>query len=225
MNVENALKQRLRDYMEAEDLHDGVAAKTEVEEETTKDTETVGHNDPLLDAGDSATQVASSLLGDIDTVEVTEEDKEAFLTAVISGTRYRRPFSLFGGRIKGVLRARSAEESDAIASWTNFGVTEGRYASAADYGADVRNSLLVAQVEEFNGITFDEMATPLKRTVAKGDTEPSDPGWLVQCAYWAKQPEAIVSPVYNEIREFERKYWAMVREAASENFWNPVEST
>ena len=156
-------------------------------------------------------------------VTLTEAEREAFLDSLVSGHRYERRFSLFGGRVTGRIRCRSTEESQAIATWMNAGVRELRFKAPLDYAVEMRNCLLAAQVMELNGTRFPALQQPLFRTQA-GDTV-TDPGWLAQTAVWVQQPEPVVAAVYEELRLFERKYWTMVVHAQDQNFWNPAEST
>lgn len=178
-------------------------------------------------ADQTADQTASNLLsGELSampTVTTTEEDRAAFVDALITGGRYCRPFSLFGGQLTGVLRCRSAEESEAIAGWMAAGIKEKRFEIAMDYSLELRNILLAAQVKQLGGTEFLELRTPLRRTQAGADM--IQPGWSDQAKYWSTVPEAIMGAVYEEIRSFERKYWTMIENAANQDFWSPVRST
>lgn len=159
-------------------------------------------------------------------VTLTEEEREAFLEALISGKRYERRFSLFGGRVKGKLRCRSTDESEAIAAWMNSGLREGKYATQLEYAVGIRNAMLAAQVADLNGTKYAELQQPLYRTRTGDKTE--NPGWLKQADLWSADPaipEALVAAVYEELKLFERKYWTMVMHANDQNFWHPAEST
>lgn len=156
-------------------------------------------------------------------VTLTDEERAAFLDALVTGARYERKFSLFDGRIKGRLRCRSTEESQAVAAWMNMGIRENRFKAPLDYAVEMRNILLAAQVMDLNGRRFPALAEPLYRT-QKGE-EVTEPGWLDQARLWSKEPEPVVAAVYEELRMFERKYWTMVVHAKDQNFWHPAEST
>lgn len=156
-------------------------------------------------------------------VTLTEDERGAFLDTLVQGTRYERKFSLFDGRIKGRLRCRSTEESQAIAEWMNAGIREGRFKDPLAYAVEMRNILMAAQVMELNGTRYPELAQPLYRT-QKGE-DITQPGWLEQARVWSKQPEPVVAAVYEELRLFERKYWTMVVHAKDQNFWRPAGST
>lgn len=156
-------------------------------------------------------------------ITIKEEDREAFIAAIISGKRFVRPFSVFGGAVTGKIRCRSSKESEAIAAWINKGLKEGRYASSLEYAVGVRNSLLAAQIMELNGVAYAELESPLMCTASKGVVE--DPGWLASADAWSNMPEPVVAAVYDELRLFEKLYWTLVGHAADQNFWHPAEST
>lgn len=159
------------------------------------------------------------------TEEITIEDKdrEAFISSLLTGDRFIRQFSLFGGAVSGKLRCRSAKESEAIAAWVNKGIKDGRYASTLEYSVGVRNALLAAQVMELNGVAYAELETPLLATSSKGVV--TEPGWLASADAWSDKPEPLVAGVYDELRLFEKMYWTLVAHASDQNFWHPVEST
>lgn len=156
-------------------------------------------------------------------IEITPAEKNEFLASLVSGSRYEQRFSVFNGRVSGRIRCRSTEESEAISTWTNIGIREGRYKAPLDYSLALRNALLAAQVMELNGTRFEPLSAPLYRT-NDGD-KTTEPGWLPAAASWSGQPEAVVAAVYNELKLFERKYWTMVSHATKQDFWRPVEST
>lgn len=198
-------------------------------------------NDELLNGGADAKQAAQlsktadltaeatgsnllrSELATLETVTVSDEDRAAFLDALITGKRYCRPFELYNGQLRGVLRCRSAEESEAIAAWVSAGIREKRYGTAVDYSLELRNILLAAQVKSIGATEYPTLALPLRRTQAGDKVTP--PGWLDQMTQWSTVPEVILGAVYEAIRAFERKYWTMIDNAANQDFWSPVRST
>jgi hypothetical protein len=170
--------------------------------------------------------IASTLLGDDMQVTITDVDRNAFLDALVSGERYIRKFSLFDGRIKGKLRCRSTEESEAVAAWFNHGLREAKWKSPLEYAIALRNGLLAAQVFELNGVRFPTLPAPLYRTPDPASPDKYiDPGWLAAAASWSQKPEPVVAALYEELRRFERTYWTMVYNATDQNFWHPAEST
>ena len=201
----------------------------------------VADSDPLLNNGSGsgaatlikqvATAPAAATTGNImapslsaiETVTITKEDRQRFLDALIAGKRYFAPFSLFGGAVRGMFRCRSAEESEAIAGWLSTVIAQKKYDTSVAYAADIRNALLAAHVEELNGTVYASLQAPLK-PIQTGDTR-TDVGWNSQAEYWGKQPEAMLTGLYEELRVCERKYWTMVDNAQNQDFWHPAEST
>lgn len=156
-------------------------------------------------------------------VTLTEEERDQFLQALITGQRYEQSFTIYGGAIKGIFRGRATEESEAIAAWLNAGFRAGKYTSMLEYAIAVRNTMLAAQVKELGGTRFTEFKAPLYKTV-DGD-KVTEPGWLAQADHWSTEPEPVVAALYEALKLFERKYWTMVAHANDQNFWHPVEST
>ncbi len=173
-------------------------------------------------AGAAEGNLLAQTLSALEVVTITDGDRQSFLDALISGERYHRPFSLFGGKVQGILRCRSAQESEAIANWISSNLNAQKYGTAMAYAVDLRNALMAAQVQRLNGTEFVEFNKPLFRTQDGATTTP--PGWIVQAERWGLQPEAILGGLYEELRTFERKYWTMIENAANQDFWVPVGS-
>ena len=164
-------------------------------------------------------------------IDITEEDREAFLRAIVSGDRYERPFSLFGGKLSGVFRCRSIAESDGIIAWLSYCVNHGKADARIEYLTLMRNAILATQVKSLRGMVsedFPELKEPYGPTrVADGDKGDRivEPGWVAMAKSWGNRPEALVTAIHNELQMFERRYWAMVMDAGNQNFWNPAAST
>ena len=158
-----------------------------------------------------------------ETVVVDDEDRRQFLEALVSGKRYQRSFSLFGGKITGVFRSRSQLESRAISVRLYHENRNGEIAGAPDFTVRMRAMMLAAQVEELDGTGYVELAKPYMRTVVGKDV--TEPGWLDQARHFAEMNEALAEAVFNELKSFEKKYWTMVDRASDQNFWNPEKST
>ena len=157
-------------------------------------------------------------------VEVTEDERTAFLNAIVSNERYTRPFSLFNGRITGVLRSRTQAETRAIISQLQREIHEHKIETDADYVLRLRSMLFAAQVQMYGGVVNPELAEPLWWT-RQPDGAAKEPGWLQQAAGWQNLDEALATVVYEEIRKFEVKYWMMARHAGDQNFWQTAAST
>jgi hypothetical protein len=204
-------------------------------------------NDPLISRADKSDGIGRVLSGadpekgtqrddpskplflnEAASVKITPADKSAFITAIATGERYERPFSLFAGLVRGRLRCKSFKESDGIAGWLNLGTRAGKFKTPLDYSNTVRNALFTAQVAELQGTEFPLMKTPYGPTPGRDIAKWSDvqePGWLEDAARWNELPEAIITALYAELKTFEQKYWTMAHHAADQNFWNPATSS
>ena len=161
-------------------------------------------------------------LSAIEMVTLTDADRQAFIEALVTGRRYTRPFSIFGGAISGTIRCRAAQESEAIAAYLASQLRKNAYPTALDYSLALRNILLAAQIETINGTAYMELKSPLLATQDGSTLNP--PGWLEQADVFGKMPEAILSGLYGAVYTFERRYWTMIENAANQDFWVPVKS-
>lgn len=201
-------------------------------------------NDPLITGGgianDSGKAVAEEAFGaevfetlfsnalDTPNVTLTQEDRDAFLDALVAGTRYTRTFSIFNGRVTGTLRCRSISESEGIAAWIGLWSRTGKFANLQEYTASMRDAIIVAQVAKLHGVEFEEMTQPCGPKAGidlKNWSDIPPPTWEPQIASWRNMPEAVVTAIFDEIKVFERKYWTMIAHAKDQNFWNPVASS
>jgi hypothetical protein len=179
-----------------------------------------------VDQAEESRAALTQMIADTDdmAVELTRAEREAFVESLISGERFSLPFSLYGGKVTGIIRARSQAETTAIIRCLNEQRRDGEILDMLEYATHLRNVLLAAQIEELNGTTFAELQAPLRRIV-KGKDKIEEPGWLEQSEYWASQQEGLNSALYNALRTFEKKYWVMVDNANDQNFLNPEGST
>ena len=156
-------------------------------------------------------------------VEITQADKNAYLDAIVKGTRYTSKASLFGGRVNVKFRSRSLEETAAILSYINHEGAAGSFRTRADVQNASLTALLVAQVAEIDGVSYGEMKKPLLYVETVDGVD--EPAWVKDLEIWRRKPEALVAALGDALVEFEAKYWEMTRAAKDENFWNPDGST
>jgi hypothetical protein len=162
-----------------------------------------------------------------DKVDITEEDRDAFLKAIVTGGRYERPFSLFGGKLTGVFRCRKIAESDGIIAHLSYCVNSKKVDARIEYLTLMRNAMLAAQVKSLRGLVsedFPELQAPFGPTRSADGKSVEPPAWLGLAESWGERPEAIVTALHNELQLFEKRYWAMVMDAGNQNFWNPAAS-
>lgn len=159
----------------------------------------------------------------LSTVVITADDKASFVNAFINNTAWKQSVSLFDGQVKMTMRSRSSQETRAILTRLEKEVREGKIMSAAQYNTRLRDFILAAQVEEFNGIQFDPLKAPYMSQIVDG--KEVEPAWLQQVAYWESLQDHVVAVLYREITEFERKYWALIHGANDANFYKTETST
>lgn len=185
-------------------------------------------SDPFAEAG-AAADIHHDMVPTYtaDKIDITEEDRNAFLRALVTGDRYERPFSLFGGRLTGVMRCRSIAESDGIIAWLSHCVNEKKVDLRVNYMTFMRNALLAAQVKSLRGMIsedFPELPTPYGPTRSADGKAVTEPGWVELADSWGKRSEALVTALHSELQRFEQRYWAMIMDANNQNFWSPAAS-
>lgn len=161
--------------------------------------------------------------GELD-VTTTPDERDAFITAAVEGRRLMLPFSIFGGRLQGMLRSRTQAETRAIITQLQREVRNKDIVSDADYSLRLRGMLLAAQLAVYNGVENPALVAPLM-TQRAPDGKEIAPAWLLQADSWQTRDEGLVAAVYEQLRLFEMKYWTMIRHAGDQNFWNPAPST
>lgn len=152
-------------------------------------------------------------------VEITDEDKSAFLESVINGTRFYAHVNLFGGKVRVKFRSRTLAETEAIMSYLHRQGILGKLFTKADVSDTLLTALLVAQVEEVGDVTYKEMSKPYKYVETAASYE--EPGWLADLEMWRNKPEHLTSALGDALVDFEAKYWKMIAASKDENFWNP----
>ena len=232
----STLKEKMRDFnagktgsvnVTAEDLRDSGDSGSG---ETAKEAEVPASakSDPA-DVSGEATDLHSHVVPSFisDEIDISEEDKQAFLQAIVTGGRYERSFSLFGGKLTGVFRCRDNRETDGIIAWLNHLVNTKKLDARIEYMTMMRDAVLAAQVKSLRGMVnedFPELPTPYAPTRSEDGKDVQEPGWLGVAAAWSKRPEALISAIHLELQKFERRYWAMIRESGNQNFWKPAAS-
>ena len=185
--------------------------------------------DDIFNDADATNGLHQGLLASYieDKVDITPDDREAFLQAIVNGGRYERDFELFGGKLKGVFRCRKIAESDGIIAWLNHCINSNVLSARNDYTTLMRNALLAAQVKQLRGLVsedFPELTGPFGPTRSTDGKEVTPPGWIGLADAWGERPEALVTAIHKELQKFEKRYWAMIADSANQNFWNPAAS-
>lgn len=156
-------------------------------------------------------------------VETTEGERQIFLTACAEGRRFELPFSLFGGRVRGVFRSRTHAETRAINAELSKEIRDKKIMTDSDYVMRLRAVLLTAQVAVFQGAENPPLVAPLNRTLLP--TGEQAPGWLDYTQRWEDMDDGMATALQEQLRTFELKYWTLIRHAGDQNFWLPATST
>jgi hypothetical protein len=163
-----------------------------------------------------------------DEVEVTPEDKDAFLDALIGNVRFERPFSVFGGKMHGILQNRLNRESRALLAEIRRRWDDQELTTMVEYSSKFRYAVLRFQLKEFQGKELTKIEGPLKAQlkVEDGEAKTIPPDWMEEAeVIFGDMNDGVLAALYEQLMLFERKYWAMVKNAANQNFWNPEDST
>jgi hypothetical protein len=174
----------------------------------------------------------SGMLMEQGKVELSPEDKSAFLDAIVSNARYERQFSLFDGRLNGVFRSRLNRESRAILLEMRRELAAEELQTNIEYTTRLRHALLLFQLKELNGVEFPPPTEPLMAQSVVEDGEDgkpkqviNPPKWVTDCEVLFEGDEARTAALYNELAVFEARYWAMVASANDQDFWKTEDST
>lgn len=162
-------------------------------------------------------------------VEISQEEKDAFLDSVVSGSRYTGKGILFGGRVRVAFRSRSSAESEAIDSFLRYRGSHNIIQNGVAYADALRFCILAAGVESLNDSKFPTLtdaSNGIDGLFYREEKEGTkDPEWLWLFNKWRSMPESVVAAVLEEYFSFEAKYWKMIERAGDENFWSPGGST
>lgn len=160
-------------------------------------------------------------------VDVTPEDKEAFLRALIDDSRFERPFTIFNGKVSGVFRSRLLNETRAIMCEIQRQLRNGEFDTDIEYGTRMRHALLRFQLKELDGKSYQIPEEPLSAvaTVEDGKEKVTPPAWVEEADVFFNGSEAKFAAVYAQLCVFEAKYWTMTQNADDQDFWQTEDST
>lgn len=241
-SVKDQLKEKLKNTgaISSSDVQSTADNKPEVEEgwEPDKDDtskavdKNVGEN-PVITSAASASSTSEKMSGLLsstvewqrrkDTIKVSDSDKEAFVTALRTGSRVQLGFPVFGQLNGIVIQSRKQGETRAIVDRVLKEQEDGTISTGVSYTHRIRAMLLAAQVVHYLGQDFAGLEEPLNPVVSGGEEQP--PGWLANADYWYNKEEAYQAVALDALMDFEVKYWMMVESSKDQNFWGPAEST
>ena len=158
-------------------------------------------------------------------VEITPEEKEMFLDAIVDDSRFELAFSLFNGKVTGVFRSRTTGESRAILKETHRRWAEFEKMPGSEYSTILKGSMLRAQLKELNGTGYPEMTEPLLAQYDFETDKTVPPKWYNEMETLCnKFSDALITALYGALQTFEDKYWTLIKHAGDQDFWLPEDS-
>jgi hypothetical protein len=205
-------------------------AQEALTEDSTVPVPEEAQKDPLLGAADQALDNAFSGVDvddPADEVTVTAEEKNVFLEAIVKGGRFELPFTIFGGNIRGVFRSRTNAETRAIYSQVHRKLVEEEILTTAEHSALIRNALLCCQLAVYGEVENPPMGErgslmPKNEWNKEANkVEIIEPEWYEYMnQQFGEMDDGLVDAIYSALRNFERKYWVMVKQAEDQDFWD-----
>lgn len=155
---------------------------------------------------------------------ITPAEKAAFVDSMIHNKRMILVFTPLGGALRIVIRSRTLPETNAVIARQRAEMESGRIDTRMDYSVRVRSMMMAAQVAELNGVEYKELEAPLL-PVAQPSGPPAEPGWVKWIDHWAEKSDGLHAIVWQCLEQFEDKYWRMIEDAQTQDFWSPAAST
>jgi hypothetical protein len=185
---------------------------------TEKLSDTIARTDPIIDI-----TPATESNEDLEEVVITPEDKERFLTSLITNARFELPFELFNGRIYGTFRSRKQKESLAILTQLRSETDRGKVKTLVEHATRTRQFCLTCQLKDLRGTKMPEFSEPMFPTIKDG--KETDPEWIKNVEFFDNMDDGLLSALYKQFRIFEKKYWSMIENSEDQNFWKTGESS
>ena len=155
-----------------------------------------------------------------ETVKITPEDRNVFIDAVLTNSRFTLPFTLYGGRVRGLFRSRTLREHDAVVAMVRNRMLQTPDLPESEFYRYLRACVLAVQVQMLGSQEYPEPEEPLfRRDNNPVPWETSIDNWL---ALGDRNP-ALVVPLFSALQDFERKYWALIASANDPNFFEPAD--
>lgn len=158
----------------------------------------------------------------------TDRDKEDFLATLLGGTRFKKKYELFGGRIVVTFRSLLAEENKLIYRQLVLDQQENRVATEAEWFVQMMDYRLACSLETIadkNGKviamvpTLDEMSFTPDKEKPLGTPLPQQLDLINKNL----AQEATRRLVGTHLRQFQRLVEGLEAMALEPNFWNGIE--
>ena len=149
---------------------------------------------------------------------ISPSDKAAFIDAIVSNDRFKKEYSLFGGKMKATLRSLTYDEVNALATWT---AKQGTKDSAGLMSGRYRKYLLAAYIEMLDGVEMAPLEEPLYENVGSDGKTVNPPAWVDRCKFFDGMGYGKFQALMSLVGEFDALYSTLCEKAEDANFWNP----
>ena len=119
-------------------------------------------------------------LAEVEQIEVTSVERDAFINAMVQGVRLHLPFDLYGGKLTGVMRSRKVCETQAVLKEINRRYTDNEYTTQAEYTDALRKSMMMFQLAELAGVKYDSPTGELMAVMDDATGKPTPPEWYAK---------------------------------------------
>ena len=154
---------------------------------------------------------------DTENIEITTEDKNNFIDAVVKCECFRSSVSILKDRFNIKLKSRLQTETEAIFKYIGSELEIGGFNNTASYLTFLKGALCLVHVEEVNGVRMQGLKEPLFKHLDENN-ELRDPAWVKDVSWWLEKSEIWFDLIFREVFLFEAKYLKMLREAKNPNF-------
>lgn len=156
-------------------------------------------------------------------ITITPSDKEEFLDALVYDRRYIREFNTLNSKAKGKFRNNNVWEYNWVVKNLQGLHDSGQIAAPDTFQAQLEALSLATHVAEYNGKEFSDVTI----TTEDGEVKVDETELMKRYHFWLSlqaKGYVIARAIWVELQKFDRKYHAMVGQAANENFWVAEES-
>jgi hypothetical protein len=177
---------------------------------TSKDTEKLDLEE------ESEPSTAEPEVGDIKRPEFeppSEDDRKAFLSALLGGKQYEKRFALFGGGVTVKFRDRTTKDTEAVLAILRR-LADKEHMTQDDYDIIYDRYMLVIQFVEFN----DE-----EHAIKELEADERNRELLDKCVqeWLLSMPRPVYHAVLQAFRQFENENAFMTEHALDSDFWKP----
>jgi len=162
-------------------------------------------------------------------VQPTERDKEDFLATLLGGTRFKKKYELFGGKIVVTFRALLADENKLIYRQLVVDQQENRVATEAEWFVQMMDYRLACTLEDIknkDGKVIAIVPELKEMPFTQNPDKPLETALVKQLEFISTQilaQEVTRRLVATHLRQFQRLTEALEAMALEPSFWNGIE--